>query len=192
MELRRKCAAEAKAFFSLPEAEKAEIAANGRAYGFFPMSSEALGYNADVKNRPDLREAFSMGPPPSSAPPSEKRDEKYREVDDFCYQTTPWPKQGGLQTVMEAYFEETRKLSERLLRVFAKALNVEPSFFLSKCDRHASSLRVIHYPPILAPPLPGQLRCGAHSDICTMTLLWQDVHGGLEVCFRDESEWVPV
>ena len=36
---------------------------DGGAYGYFPMKSEALGYNAEVGKRPDLREAFSMGPP---------------------------------------------------------------------------------------------------------------------------------
>jgi len=36
--------------------------ANGGAYGYFPMRSEALGYEAAAATAPDLREAFSMGP----------------------------------------------------------------------------------------------------------------------------------
>ena len=32
------------------------------AYGYFPMLSESLGYAANVDKKPDVREAFSMGP----------------------------------------------------------------------------------------------------------------------------------
>merc|ERR1719414_1931537 len=81
---------------------------------------------------------------------------------------------------------------DSLLRIFAKALRVDDADLLEKTQRHASSLRVIHYPALESKPLPGQLRCGAHADICTMTLLWQDVHGGLEVLPRGCTEWLEV
>lgn len=176
------------------------VAANGRAYGYFPMSSEALGYDADVANRPDLREAFSMGPQgpvaggarPGPRHDPAAKDEAYREVDDFCYQETPWPREGRLRELLTQHYEANRRLTDSLLVIFAQALGVDPDFFLSKTARHASSMRVVHYPALAAEPIPGQLRCGAHSDICTMTLLWQDVDGGLEVLFRDGGEWTEV
>ena len=57
-------AATSRRFFSmLSEDEKgAYLAGPENAYGYFPMESEALGYEANVDKRPDLREAFSMGP----------------------------------------------------------------------------------------------------------------------------------
>jgi len=184
---KRACAAEARHFFSLPREEKAKFAAGGRAYGFFPMNSEALGYNADVASRPDIREAFSMGPqgePPASLERS--------PVVNFCYQRTPWPPDGRLEAAMSRYYLEAGKLADGMLRIFALALRVDANFFLSKVTHHASSLRVISYPRLEAEPAPGQLRCGAHSDICTMTILWQDVHGGLEVLPRGDSDWMEV
>jgi len=153
------------------------------------MASEALGYNADVAKRPDIREAFSMGP--QALPPPGARA-THPEVVEFCYQETPWPKDGGLREAMVKYYDAVGKLADGLLRIFASALEVDAEFFLSKTTHHASSLRVIHYPRIDAAPAPGQLRCGEHSDICTMTILWQDVHGGLEVLPRGHHEWMEV
>ncbi|CAK0835704.1 unnamed protein product [Prorocentrum cordatum] len=115
----RACAAEARHFFSLPREEKAKFAAGGRAYGFFPMNSEALGYNADVASRPDIREAFSMGPqgePPASLERS--------PVVNFCYQRTPWPPDGRLEAAMSRYYLEAGKLADGMLRIFALALPV--------------------------------------------------------------------
>merc|ERR1711907_613897 len=90
------CCSEAKAFFAMPESKKAEVRAEqGRAYGYFPMFSEAVGYKADVLNRPDLREAFSMGPteplPPPGTEDAPNGVPSPSPIVDFCYQETPWP-----------------------------------------------------------------------------------------------------
>ena len=46
-----------------------------------------------------------------------------------------------------------------------------------------TTLRFLYYPPL--PPTmdlkPGQLRCGEHVDYGSLTLLFQDPHGGLQV-----------
>lgn len=195
--LPRACAQAAKEFFARPEDEKAKVAAGGRAYGFFPLSSEALGYDADVAKRPDIREAFSMGPqedlPPEGSP---DRPGGPPEVVEFCYQPTGWPADAAdgrsLRSSMKAYYAAAGKLGDRLFEIFAEALDVDAADMLAKSRQHASSLRVVHYPALEAAPQPGQLRCGAHSDICVMTLLWQDVHGGLEVLPRGHTEWLEV
>ena len=48
---------------------------------------------------------------------------------------------------------------------------------------NASTLRLLHYPPISNNEgvLPGQLRCGEHVDYGSITLLFQDSCGGLQV-----------
>merc|ERR1740123_1474488 len=138
-----------------------------------------------------------MGPqaelPPVGSP---GRPEGPKEVVDFCYQTTPWPEDGqgqsALRDSMKCYYEAASALADSMLEIFAKALNVEAAHLHEKTQQHSSSLRVVHYPALKAEPLPGQFRCGAHADICTMTLLWQDVHGGLEVLPRGETEWLEV
>jgi len=58
--------------------------------------------------------------------------------------------------------------------------------------RHFSILSCHHYPVLAEPPLPGQLRTGAHTDYGAMTLLAAtDAQGGLEVRLPDGS-WAAV
>ncbi|KAK3102823.1 hypothetical protein FSP39_014200 [Pinctada imbricata] len=44
-----------------------------------------------------------------------------------------------------------------------------------------SSLRSLYYPPLSSGVKSGQMRCGEHSDFGTITLLFQDDAGGLQV-----------
>ena len=38
---------------------------------------------------------------------------------------------------------------------------------------------------------PGVIRCGEHSDYGTVTFLFQDEMGGLEVRSLDQKTWIP-
>ena len=53
-----------------------------------------------------------------------------------------------------------------------------------------TTLRFLYYPPL--PPTmdvkPGQLRCGEHVDYGSLTLLFQDLHGGLQVSSHGNLE----
>ena len=46
-----------------------------------------------------------------------------------------------------------------------------------------TTARVLYYPPLPSPAAikPGQLRCGEHVDYGSITLLFQDPSGGLQV-----------
>ena len=48
---------------------------------------------------------------------------------------------------------------------------------------NATALRLLYYPPLPEDSniKPGQVRCGEHSDYGSITLLFQDDVGGLEV-----------
>ena len=48
---------------------------------------------------------------------------------------------------------------------------------------NATTLRLLYYPPLPEKSgiKPGQVRCGEHSDYGSITLLFQDDIGGLEV-----------
>ena len=62
-------------------------------------------------------------------------------------------------------------LAAQLLRSMARVLGLEPKYFDSMIDRHISALRCLDYPAMTVPPLPGQLRAGAHTDYGTLTIL---------------------
>ncbi|KAB7494443.1 hypothetical protein Anas_12670 [Armadillidium nasatum] len=56
-------------------------------------------------------------------------------------------------------------------------------------DSNMSTLRLIHYPPIPFEIPENCVRCGEHTDYGTITILFQDNMGGLEVKNRN-NEWV--
>ncbi len=83
-------------------------------------------------------------------------------------------------------------LSARLMRLFARALDLPETFFDSSIDRHISSVRLINYPDQPAAPLEGQLRAGAHSDYGSLTILKvENAPGGLQVQDRTGS-WIDI
>ncbi|KAL7645596.1 UNVERIFIED_CONTAM: hypothetical protein RMT77_003982 [Armadillidium vulgare] len=56
-------------------------------------------------------------------------------------------------------------------------------------DSNMSTLRLIHYPPIPFEIPENCVRCAEHTDYGTITILFQDNMGGLEVKNRN-NEWV--
>jgi len=62
-------------------------------------------------------------------------------------------------------------------------LDLPECFFDQKIDQQHHNLRLLSYPSIRTKILSqeGQARAGAHSDYGTITLLFQDSVGGLEV-----------
>ena len=82
------------------------------------------------------------------------------------------------------------------LRVYGRAyvkhclpLRLCLQMLLEKTTHHFSAMAMIHYPPLAAPPLPGQLRCGPHQDSGTLTIVWED-GAGLEVQLADAGATV--
>ncbi len=169
----------ASSFFRLPSAERAAVSIpDGGAYGYGSLAVERLAASLGVDTPPDLKETFSIGPPP----------DRVESVDDpsasFVFSATPWPRRlPEMEQVMRRYYDALAGLAGRLMRVMAVALGLDETIFDSSIDRHTSALRLLHYPDIATlPVIPGQMRAGAHCDYGTLTLLRQDdAPGGLQV-----------
>ena len=74
----------------------------------------------------------------------------------------------------------------------AIALRVNENYFVDKFDRQASVGRIIRYPAVKEPPLPGQLRAGGHTDYgCITFVRGDDTPGGLQVKPR-QGDWIDV
>jgi len=85
---------------------------------------------------------------------------------------------------MESFFIDCKSIILQVLQALALALDLSEETQLS--DTHSKALfqlRLLHYPPIPASLLTSGLksRISAHSDFGTLTLLFQDAVGGLEI-----------
>jgi isopenicillin N synthase-like dioxygenase len=177
-------------FFDLPLAEKLAVRRPRpeQNRGYIAPGEERLARLRGDETPPDLKELYTIGP---------------FDLPDTPYFTGPaaypsfapnlWPRRPvGLRPALQAYWHELDRVARILCRIFAEALELLPEFFDRTTDKHISQLRIMHYPPLKAAPLPGQLRAGAHSDLGMMTLLYSDNDiGGLEV-MNPAGRWVRV
>jgi isopenicillin N synthase-like dioxygenase len=140
------------------------------------MGSEKLSQHVydkteleQLKNVPEIKETFESG----------------NTNDDM--QPNIWPSEEhipGFRAHMETFFEKCSELVDQVLRALAVALNLDIEGELSsKHSRQLYQLRLAFYPSVSAALLRSGAkdRCAAHSDFGTITLLFQDANGGLEV-----------
>jgi isopenicillin N synthase-like dioxygenase len=165
-------------FFDLPLADKLNV---GRPtpdypYGYIPLAGESLSQSMTEAAPPDLKEVFNIGPPVAPA-------HKFADPGEaWVYSPNLWPAAlPELEGAWTAYYDAMGDLSHRLMALFARGLGLPPGFFAGKTGQGPNALRAINYPARDRAPLPGQLRAGAHTDYGTLTILWQDAVGGLEV-----------
>lgn len=158
---------EVSVFFALPSNVKRQYSRNNEDnHGYVSLEMERLN-----PTRPgDFKEAFNVTPNPKEFWPDEH---------------VP-----GMKSVVYDFFSQCQDLSDRVLQAMAVGLGLEENYF-TNCHRrnvvNKTTLRCLSYPPI--PPdieiKENQVRCGEHSDYGSITLLFQDDVGGLEVCNRD-------
>ena len=157
-------------------------------YNYFNLSSEEKNKNL-YKNRkvnfcyiPSQCEQFSH---------STAFDMK--EAFDFI-PTKDETVQGELPLVfdksLEAFFWDCFKLTSLILALLNIAYGVSPPDYFTHVHQHIgniekniSTLRTLYYPAINHDKQFDRVRCSEHTDYGTLTLLFQDETGGLEVSF---------
>lgn len=176
-------------FFDLPVAEKLKYRMPPDRYrGYIALGNEALANSMDEETPPDIKESFSIGP---IHPVNDDYHRAARPGNFFAGNF--WPDApGSFKAVWEHYYSEMERLSGTLMQIFAMGLGMNEAFFDDKVDHHISNFSVIHYPEQPRPPLPGQLRAGAHTDYGSLTIVKPDkAPGGLQVMTK-EGTWMDV
>ena len=131
------------------------------------------GYQAPEEQRldsseaPDLKETFTM-----------------RDVHKNENNPEMWPSEEFLETA-KATFDECLRGGNIVMEAFALALDLPINFFRERHVGDNTALRYLHYPIVTKELTEEQLGCGAHTDFGTITLLFQDNVGGLQVQGRD-------
>lgn len=100
----------------------------------------------------------------------------------------------ALRRDADAFINTCKALSLRILKAMALGIDLDESFFVDThqeicSDNNASCMRLLHYPPVPEDVPAEAIRCGAHTDYGTITLLFQDDIGGLQVRDR-QNQWV--
>ncbi len=170
--------AAAEAFFDQPEAVKRAVQDQRNNRGYIPMfDSVAPG------RKPDGHEAFSIGHLTRPADPA------LRALP--FHAATPWPDMPGFRARMEACYAAMYGLSQQILAATALHLGAPEAFFVEASRESYSNMRVIHYPPAEAVAETADVGVRAHEDEGLITLLIQDMKGGLSV-LGPSGDWLPV
>lgn len=133
-------------------------------HGWMPRGSEGL----NPERPPDNKEAFNITP-----------------LDEAEH----LPDVSGFDVAVKDLREACHVLSLRILDLMSVGLHLEDRHFFRKCHKSiaernsTTTLRVLYYPALSsdAEMKANQIRCGEHSDFGSLTLLFQDDVGGLEV-----------
>jgi isopenicillin N synthase-like dioxygenase len=181
-----------RAFFDLPVEIKGKYqpASQDIFRGYKALESNALAYSMDdAEAVPDFREIFSLNRVEIDETDPYYTSPTGRRI--FC--PNIWPDGlAGFQTTATEYYKAMEGLAVTLMRLFALALDLDEHWFDNKVDKHMTNFVLSNYPDQPTLPKPGQLRCGAHSDYGSLTILkTEDKPGGLEV-LTSAGTWAPV
>ena len=106
---------------------------------------------------------------------------------------TAWPEEGalpGFRAFTEAHIDRMLRIGQSLMRGFALSLDLDESYFDRSHERPFFNFRPSYYPPAKGKLHDRLWSCGPHTDYVTLTMLYQDDVGGLEVLNLD-GEWIP-
>ncbi|KAJ4321955.1 hypothetical protein N0V94_002667 [Neodidymelliopsis sp. IMI 364377] len=124
------------------------------------------------KTVPDLKESLEIGRDDQPETPNmwPSGDEQAKEF----------------KQEMLSFFETCKTLHMQVMRAIALGMGIEESWFDGFTDAGDNTLRLLHYPGVSKSVFKrndGQLqvRAGEHSDYGSITLLFQDKRGGLQV-----------
>ena len=170
-------------FFSLPSQAKLKVAyqstALNRGYAAvgqekLDLATDAADVNAHRLVAPDYKETFQIGNDRSAANP---------------FPTEAMP---SMEPLMNSFFQQCSLVQLRIMQAIAQGLSLPTSYFDTFFEANDHNLRLLHYPPIAKETLDAQggIRANRHSDYGSITMLFQDDVGGLQVEETTEDVFV--
>jgi isopenicillin N synthase-like dioxygenase len=171
--------AAAEAFFDQPEEVKRQVQDRRTNRGFIPLFDGI----AEQTGKPNGQEAYSVGHIHRTTDPELLQLPLYAE--------TPWPDMPGFRERLEGCYAAMYTLSQQILGAAALHLGVAEDFFAEASRASYSNMRVIHYPPAETVAAVTDVGVRPHEDQGLVTLLVQDMNGGLFV-LGPSGDWLPV
>ncbi|KAL1903488.1 hypothetical protein Sste5346_000115 [Sporothrix stenoceras] len=90
----------------------------------------------------------------------------------------------GFKSTMVDFHDQCKAVHVEVMRAIAVGMGLSESHFDNYVDVGDNTLRLLHYPAVARDVFranPNQVRAGEHSDYGSITLLFQDGRGGLQV-----------
>lgn len=174
-------------FFALPDAVKDELAwRDPRANrGYVKQGRERVTNVTDADEiarlraiAPDVKESMEIGL---------ESDPTFKNY---------WPSAPhapSFRQTMLDFYETCHTLHMDVLRSVALGLGMDEGYFDPLADEAWHTLRLLNYPPVAKKLLEqeGQARAGAHSDYGSLTFVFQDDVGGLQVQDPHSGNYIP-
>ena len=138
--------------------------------------SNAMGDEADaeelkkeLRQVSDVKESYEIGS-------EDNKDQPNQWIPEDVFP--------GFRDFMTAFYWDCNKAAMEILSAMAVGIGIkDKNYFAPMHSGNNNQLRLLHYPPLPAADVESQMsaRMGAHSDWPTITLLFQDDCGGLQV-----------
>lgn len=163
--------AHARRFFALPEGDKAKLE-TGESKGFHGWFSPARTSGGSAIS--DQKEAFDVG------------------NDEDCTRPNQWPEDWPeLREDMNQFFDACHEIHLVLLKALAEQVGAPEGFFEPRVRDRDHFFRIIYYPETVRESFKTRFRATPHTDYGTLTLLFNDDKGGLQVKNAD-GVWIDV
>jgi isopenicillin N synthase-like dioxygenase len=178
---------QSQAFFALPLDRKQELAWSSEFSnrGYVGLKRERLN-----PQRPgDAKECFNIGKENIGKENIGKEVENDASLNTELMQNLWIPGDEVFRKTALEFFDACTHMANQVFCAFAMALNLPESFMVDHHQTQDHTLRLLHYPPMVQSLEPDQMRAGEHSDYGSLTLLFQDDVGGLEIQTAD-GDWL--
>lgn len=170
--------AEALSFFRASPEDKECVKISAQHRGWIGQGGAKMQDNL----KSDLKESFIWGF--DSDPNASENDGHSLRGQSRWPRCTP-----GLRAASLDYFNYVHDVAHHLMRGFAIGLGLQKDFFLKTADRPLSRCSYVYYPPQDSLSDQQQFGVGPHTDFGVLTVLCQDLVGGLQVENID-GEWI--
>ncbi len=175
--------AAAARFHALPLAEKMKIRIDRHNVGYLPMKGDTLRTSVvQTVTRPNLNEALFVARDLALDHPDVVADRRFRSANQ-------WPADlPGFRATVMGYCDALEGLVKKLVRLYARALDLPTEWFDAAFTDFQYKLRMTHYPP-QPPSTDDDFGIAPHTDTSFLTVLAPNEVPGLAIRALD-GHWI--
>jgi isopenicillin N synthase-like dioxygenase len=177
--------AEVARFHAQPLDKKLQIKLDKHNVGYLPMMGDTLRTSVvETVTKPNISEAFFMARDLAADHPDVMSGRRFRSANQ-------WPEAlAGYRDTLVAYCDALELLVQKLVRVYARALDLPAAYFDTAFSELQYKLRATHYPSQPTAP-DDEFGIAPHTDTSFLTLLAPNDVPGLAIRGPDGG-WIDV